>query len=321
MQHYETGVGPLSAIFSAIAPVFALILAGHVVRRTVVGEADFWAGADRIAYWVLLPSLLFNKISTMQVSAEFIGPFALVINAGFVAAFVFAIVASRVFAFPGPVASSVVQGAARHNTFIALAVVEGLLGAAGQASAYLASSILIPITNISVVIAIVLLHRGGQQTTGLARAITRDIVRNPLLIAVAAGFIFNVAGAGKLPVLHAMTDLLGRAALPLVLLSIGASIKPDGFNASLTPIAVATVGKMLVFPLAVFITARWMGLAEVPASVAMIYGSCATATSSYALARQMGGDAPLAAAIVTLQTLASFITIPAAILVTRYAFA
>ena len=73
--------------------------------------------------------------------------------------------------------------------------------------------------------------------------------------------------------------------------------------------------------LAVFITARWMGLAEVPASVAMIYGSCATATSSYALARQMGGDAPLAAAIVTLQTLASFITIPVAILVTRYAFA
>lgn len=311
---------PLFAIFSAIAPVFALILAGHVVRRTLVGEAEFWAGADRIAYWVLLPALLFNKISTMQVSAEFIGPFALVINAGFFAAFVYALLASRMFAFPGPVASSVVQGAARHNTFIALAVVEGLLGAAGQASAYLASSILIPVTNIAVVIAIVLLHHGGQKTTGLGRAIVRDIVRNPLLIAVATGFLFNVAGAGELPVLHDMTDLLGRAALPLVLLSIGAGIRSDGLSASLAPIAVATVGKMLVFPLAIFIAARAMGLGETPASVAMIYGSCATATSSYALARQMGGDAPLAAAIVTLQTLASIVTIPAAILITRYAF-
>lgn len=290
------------------------------MRRTLVEAAEFWAGADRIAYWVLLPALLFDKISTMQVSAEFVGPFALVINAGFFAAFVFAILASRVFAFPGPVASSVVQGAARHNTFIALAVVEGLLGAAGQASAYLASSMLIPVTNIAVVVAIVLLHRGGQKTTGLGRAIARDIVRNPLLIAVAAGLLFNLAGIGKLPVLHAMTDLLGRAALPLVLLSIGASIRPEGFSASLAPIAVAGVGKMLVFPLAIFISARWVGLAETPASVAMIYGSCATATSSYALARQMGGDAPLAAAIVTLQTLASFVTIPAAILITRHAF-
>lgn len=290
------------------------------MRRTLVEAAEFWAGADRIAYWVLLPALLFNKISTMQVSAEFVGPFAFVIIAGFFAAFAFAIAASRLLGFPGPVASSVVQGAARHNTFIALAVTEGLLGPAGQASAYLASSILIPITNIAIVVAIVLLHRGGVASAGLGRSIARDLVRNPLLIAVTAGLVFNVAGGGGLPILHAMTDLLGRAALPLVLLSIGASIRLEELGAAMTPIAVATAGKMLVFPLTIFIAARLAGLAEVPASVAMIYGACATATSSYALARQMGGDAPLAAAIVTLQTLASFLTIPAAILITRYAF-
>ena len=246
-----------------------------------------------MAYWVLLPSLLFNKIWTMEVSAGFVGPYAIVVTGGFVGAFVFALVVSLLMGFPGPVTSSVVQGASRHNTFIALAVTEGLYGAAGQASAYLASSILIPITNIAVVVTMVMLHPNTSNSTSIGRAIVRDIMRNPLLVAVTVGLIFNIAGIGKLPVLYDMTDLLGRAALPMVLLSIGAAIRLNGLGASLAPIAVSTAGKMIVFPLVILVLVYLFKLELVPASVAMIYGSAATATSSYALARLMGGDAPL----------------------------
>ncbi|MCB1506893.1 MAG: AEC family transporter [Hyphomicrobiaceae bacterium] len=291
-----------------------------MIRRTLVDVPEFWSGVDRLAYWVLLPSLLFAKISTMQLGAEFVGAFAVTVTAGFVAAFAFATVASLMAGFDGPVASSVVQGASRHNTFIALAVTERLFGPVGQASAYLASSILIPITNVAVVVAIVLLHNSTTTNPSLGRAVVRDIVRNPLLIAVGAGLIFKALGLGGLPILHDMADLLGRAALPLVLLSIGAGIKLDGLRASIPPIVVATIGKMVVFPAVILACAMLVGLGLVPASVAMIYGSCATATSSYALARQMGGDAPLAATIVTLQTLMSFLTIPLAIAITRAAF-
>lgn len=296
------------------------MVVGQVIRRTLVDVPEFWSGVDRLAYWVLLPSLLFAKISTMQLGAEFVGAFAVTVTAGFVAAFAFATVASLMAGFDGPVASSVVQGASRHNTFIALAVTERLFGPVGQASAYLASSILIPITNVAVVVAIVLLHSSTTTNPSLGRAVVRDIVRNPLLIAVGAGLIFKALGLGGLPILHDMADLLGRAALPLVLLSIGAGIKLEGLRASIPPIVVATIGKMVVFPAVILASAMLVGLGLVPASVAMIYGSCATATSSYALARQMGGDAPLAATIVTLQTLMSFLTIPLAIAITRAAF-
>ncbi|MCB1515789.1 MAG: AEC family transporter [Hyphomicrobiaceae bacterium] len=288
-----------------------------MIRRVLVEHSEFWGGVDRLAYWVLLPSLLFSKISTMELSASFIGPYAAVVTGGFVAAFSFALVVSLAVGFPGPVASSVVQGASRHNTFIALAATERLFGAAGQASAYLASSILIPITNVAVVVAMVLLHRNKETSPSVGRAVVRDIVRNPLLIAVAVGLVFNGLGAGKLPILHDIADLLGRAALPMVLLSIGAAIRLDGLRAAIPPLAVATIGKMVVFPLVILLLALALDLSLVPASVAMIYGSAATATSSYALARQMGGDAPLAATIVTLQTLLSFLTIPLAIAVTR----
>jgi malonate transporter len=315
-RHIRRGT-PLSTVVAAIAPVFALVLAGHVIRRIVVDDPEFWGGVNRLAYWVLLPSLLFNKIWTMELSAGFVGPYAIVVTGGFVAAFAFSLITSLLLGFPGPVASSVVQGASRHNTFIALAATERLFGPAGQASAYLASSILIPITNVAVVVAMVLLHRHKDTSPSLGRAILRDIVRNPLLIAVAAGLLFNASGVGKVLVLFDMTDLLGRAALPMVLLSIGAAIRLDGLRAAMPPISVAIAGKMLVFPLAILILAQHFQIGIVPTSVAMIYGSAATATSSYALARQMGGDAPLAATIVTLQTLLSFLTIPLAIVITR----
>lgn len=297
-----------------------MIVVGHVIRRLLVDAPEFWSGVDRLAYWVLLPSLLFNKIATMSVSADFIGPFAVVVLAGFLAAFVFSYVASRMLGFAGPVASSVVQGASRHNTFVALAVTERMFGAAGQSAAYLASSILIPITNVAVVIAIVVLHQSATGAASVTRAILRDIIRNPLIIAVTAGALFNAAGLGRTPVLHDATDLLGRAALPLVLLAIGASIRFEGLRATLAPMGIATVGKMLVFPVAMIAVAQWQSLALIPACVAMIYGTAPTATSAYALARQMGGDAPLAATIVTVQTLLSVLTIPLGILAARMLF-
>ena len=44
--------------------------------------------------------------------------------------------------------------------------------------------------------------------------------------------------------------------------------------------------------------------------VALLFGAAPTASSAYTLARQLGGDAPLMAAIVTIQTALSFLTLP-----------
>jgi predicted permease len=42
----------------------------------------------------------------------------------------------------------------------------------------------------------------------------------------------------------------------------------------------------------------------------MVFAAVPTATSAYILARQMGGDAELMAAIITAQTLLSMLTLP-----------
>ena len=72
----------------------------------------------------------------------------------------------------------------------------------------------------------------------------------------------------------------------------------------------AFVGKLVVFPAAVLGLGMVLALPFDLLTIAVIYAMSPTAASSYTLARQLGGDAPLMAAIVTLQTLLAIVTIP-----------
>jgi predicted permease len=53
-----------------------------------------------------------------------------------------------------------------------------------------------------------------------------------------------------------------------------------------------------------------MGLGPTETMIALLFGAVPTASSAYTLARQLGGDAPLMAAIVTVQTAIAFVSLP-----------
>ena len=55
--------------------------------------------------------------------------------------------------------------------------------------------------------------------------------------------------------------------------------------------------------------------------VAMIFGAVPSSAGAYTLARQMGGDAPAMAAMVTIQTAVSFVSLPMTLLFAERAFA
>ena len=296
-------------VFLSIVPIFLLIVLGHVLRRGGIPSFEFWNLNDKLVYWVLMPALLFSKISTTHVETALVGSFAVVILGGFAVAVIFALVSARALGMDGPVASSLLQGVTRHNTFIALAVAGRLFGPEGLALAALGTALLIPATNITVVALMVgLLRKPGEG--GAVRAILRDLARNPLLLAVGVGIVTNLGGTGRIPVIHEAADLLGGAALPIVLLCVGANIRPRAMAAAMVPTVMSMLGKMVVFPAAILLLALAMGLSPTETLVAVLFGAVPTAASGYTLARQMGGDAPLMAAMITLQTVLSLVTLP-----------
>jgi hypothetical protein len=57
----------------------------------------------------------------------------------------------------------------------------------------------------------------------------------------------------------------------------------------------------------------WFGVSGTGLVIVAVCSAVPTAPSAYVLARQMGGDAPLLAQIITLQTILAAITMPIAI--------
>ena len=95
----------------SIAPIFVLIVLGHVLRRGGIPSIDFWNLNDRLVYWVLFPSLLFYKTSTISFSGGMVAPYATVIYGGFACAVAFALLCAWIGRIEAPVATSLLQGA------------------------------------------------------------------------------------------------------------------------------------------------------------------------------------------------------------------
>lgn len=68
--------------------------------------------------------------------------------------------------------------------------------------------------------------------------------------------------------------------------------------------------KLLCMPACVLLLVWLLGLDPVSRDVALLFAALPTATSAYILARQLGGDAELMAAIITGQTLLAMLTLP-----------
>ncbi|WP_375551888.1 AEC family transporter [Rhodophyticola porphyridii] len=292
----------------SIAPIFLLILTGYALRRGGIPSDEFWDLNDRLVYFVLMPALFFVRISTADLGEAGLGRFAIVLYAGFLAGVVIGLIGAVLLARGGAVGTSVMQGACRFNTFVALAVAEALYGAPGLQLAVLGAAVLVPGVNLIAIslFAVMLRPPGG----GVARAGVGQLATNPLILAILVALGFNAAGVGAVPVLHETLSVLGQAALPIMLLCVGANLKLKGLRAEAGPMALAAFGKVVVFPAVILMTALALGLDPLSAQVALIYGALPTGVAAYTLARQLGGDAPLMAAMITMQTLLSFATMP-----------
>ncbi len=66
-------------------------------------------------------------------------------------------------------------------------------------------------------------------------------------------------------------------------------------------------------PVATFGFCRLLGVEGVIAATAVLFTAAPVSASSYVLARQLGGDAPLMAGLITLSTILAAITMPLAL--------
>lgn len=293
-------------IVSALWPVFALILLGYLARRTRFPGEDFWAQAEKTTYFILFPVLLVSRLATTDMSSVELDSMGLAILmlvvAGSVAAFVV-----RPFTLTDAAGfTSIYQGSVRFNVYVGLAASATLYGSVGVAIGAVIMALMIPILNLLCVLVFSFFtHKSG----GL-RSFFFAIIKNPLIVGSLLGLTLNQTGIGFPALLSPVAELLGDMALPLGLLSVGAGLSFKVLFNCQQQIAWASFIKLILMPLFAFGICTLFILDNGTAEVVLLYAALPTATSSYILARQLGGDAPMMAAIVTGQTLLSMISIP-----------
>ncbi len=295
-----------------ITPIFLVILLGSLLRQYMIKEDEVWENLNKLAYWVLFPCLLFNKTSVIDLSSFAFPPLAITLIGGFSAAVFFSYWLSRLSGLSNASATSVIQGGGRHNAFVALAIVTQLYGDEGAMIAAIIIAVLVTFTNLVVnIMMTAMMSKNGNSVIG----VLADLKRNPFIIAIMLGALFNNLGLGELPILHQFTLSVGETTLTIALLCVGAGLKVKDLSGKMKPCVIACSAKFIVFPLSVYVLSLYFALPKTLTVAAMIFAISPTGAASYPLSKQMGGDAPLMATLISLQTLMAVAIMPLAIYV------
>lgn len=297
----------MSTIFYALVPIFGLIVLGYALKRAQIFPESLWGGIEALVYWLLLPALLVGKLADTNLSEFDVLPMsASMAGATLLIAFFLSVV--RVSArIPGLIHTSVLQGAIRQNSYIGLAAAGPLYGANGQALTAIGIAAVIPLVNV---ISMWSLARHGPGGPPRFSVILARIGQSPIIIACAIGIAANLSGIGIFDAFTNTLDLLGRGALPLGLLAVGAGLNFTVVKRNPIPLLLSNLLKLIAIPSLTAWLCNLQDADPITTGVATLFTSLPTSASSYVMARQFGGDHELMSTILTTQVIMAAVTIP-----------
>jgi malonate transporter len=299
------------SLLIALLPIAMLIALGAWLKRSQFLADTFWPQAERLAYYVLLPSLFFHGLATARLDGLPWHSMVAVLVASTVAVALVLMAARKLITADDAAFTSVFQGGIRFNNYVGVSAAAGLFGAQGVALAAVANAAIVPTVNILCVLIFAKYGSGGRMPLS---TVLKQLALNPLVLACLAGGLVQLSGWG-LPVgIEPVLKALGQASLPLGLLCVGAVLEFGSIKDWLRPVAYSSLVKFLLMPLVTLGACHLFGLAGTAAIAALLFQALPTASSSYIMARQLGGDAPLMAGIIACQTLLAGVALPAVVL-------
>jgi len=288
-------------IFSALIPVFSLILIGYFFKKISFPSHEFWPMADKLTYFVLMPSLLIYKLSTATFDSNSI-TFVLSSILAIFFTMVVLIIFNKISPTKNESFTSIVQGGIRFNTYVFLAISGSIFGDKGLILSAIILTFAIPFINV-LCVTVFALYKDSDKLD--FKYLIKSIITNPLIIACFIGGSINFIGIELHISISKLLQILSGAALPLGLLSVGYALVLKEIKSAKKDLIITCIGKFIILPILIFIFAKFFGLNDLMVSILVLFAVLPTAPSSFILARQLGGDIGLMTSIITVQTLLS----------------
>lgn len=301
----------MTQILNITAPIFLLILIGYGAVRAGVLQKDNVRYLGVYTLNFALPALVFKALAQRPLAEVLNGTYLVIYGGASILSFGLIYTLSRTFfARPGSVAGLHGMGAAASNSgFIGYPVAAMVVGP----TAVVAMALNMIVENAIIVpLAMALAEAGLGQGRGF-RAVwlgaARTLVRNPLIIAIAAGFFMSFVGLALPGPVAKAIDMMAVAAAPVALFVVGGSLVGLTIRGELASIGLVSFGKLLLHPLLVLAGVTLIdGLAPDLRRAAILFAACPMLTI-YPLFGLRFGQQENCAAILVVTCGLSFITL------------
>lgn len=300
-------------MIATVVPVFALIVLGFGAGRFGFFVEGSARGLSTFVFTFAIPAMLFKAMVTLGIPASppwglwgaFFTTVAII--------WVLAIAASHFVAgLEGAGGSSAALGGAFGNT-----VMLGLpLGVAHFGTAALLPMALIISLHLPVQwFAATLLAQWGSQGekqgfSTLLRTLLKDLFTNPIVLALLAGTVWNLAGFGLHPMVEKIVSMLAQAAVPAALFALGLSLARFGLMSSGIAAVVLMLLKLAVMPaIAAVLAFEVFDLTTVQAGIVVLFAALPTGANAYIFAERRGAAEAAVSVSVAAGTALSIVTL------------
>jgi len=289
------------AIIETIIPIFLIIIFGYILQQRGLITAQFIQEANRFVFLFSLPVLIFTGIMKSDIKDIGLTNILSVIIPTLVILCLAFLLALALGLKKGTLGSFVQTTFHGNITYIGLAVLYFMLGDEGLKKGSILIGFLILVNNT---LAIAVLSWTSQKHGNIWKSLA-SIAKTPLIIATFVGIVFLYLGIPVPTLLMKSMGILANIALPMALIIIGASMSLSTIKSSFKLSGIISVMKLMVLPFISYLFCFFYAIPPREALPGIILLATPTATTSFILANELGGDTELASGTITLSTLLS----------------
>lgn len=299
-----------------VVSIFGLVGLGYASARSRLLPESVGDGLSAFVFTLAIPLLLFRTLATAdfhgvspwRIWAAYFTAFALVWAAGH-------LTIRRIFG--RDLRAGIVAGAAAaysNSVLLGIPLVQAAFGEDGMVFIIVVIAIHTPV----MMLASILLNEWALAATKAdgrvspmeaARRLAAMLATNPIVIGIAVGALWRLAGLGIPQVASAIVDPLAGSAGPLALFASGMALVKFGMARQIGPAIAISALKLLALPAMVFLMANAVGLPPLGTAVVTLVAACPTGVNVFLIASRLGTGEALASNTLLISTAAAVFTV------------
>jgi predicted permease len=279
----------VNALLNVSLPVFGVVLCGYLAAKFRLLGPQSSEALNGFVYYFAMPALLFVFVVRAPVEQIFYWPFLAAWGGGFAITFALMALISRLVYRDRLAVMTLrsMNGVFANTGYMGIPLVMTAYGEAAALPAIMAT-VFLSLVGISLTVALIEIDlRRSAGTTRIARDVATSLLKNPFVIPVfLAVFIQQLGVPVPVPVLR-FGDLLGNAAGPCALFSLGMFAAGQLLRSGLGETGLMTLMKLVVHPLVTWLlVTQVFEMDRLWAMVTVIVASLPTGATCFVLAQR-----------------------------------